>query len=100
MKGETRNNEKKRADQLIEKKGLRIRKLFFDKGSDLILLLLNDRNIIERRLSDFYLLKDAPEEHLKDYRLSPFGVHWPALDEDINLKGLLEEEDLKSFGRE
>lgn len=34
------------------------------------------------------LAHGSPEEWTK-YELSPFGVHWPELDEDISIEGLL-----------
>ncbi|MBS3780463.1 MAG: DUF2442 domain-containing protein, partial [Desulfovermiculus sp.] len=34
------------------------------------------------------LLKASPQQ-LNDFELSPKGIHWDALDEDISIKGLL-----------
>jgi hypothetical protein len=36
-------------------------------------------------------LKAAPEEHLKVLEISPsgYGIHWPLVDEDISVDGLL-----------
>jgi hypothetical protein len=35
-------------------------------------------------------LAAADEAELLNFELSPFGVHWPALDEDLSISGLLE----------
>jgi len=34
------------------------------------------------------LARGAPEQ-LNQIEISPFGLHWPALDEDLSFKGLL-----------
>lgn len=35
-------------------------------------------------------LARGTEKQLKNIELSPFGVHWPDLDEDLSFKGLAE----------
>ena len=35
------------------------------------------------------LAKGTPEQ-LNNIELSPFGLHWPDLDEDLSLKGIVE----------
>ena len=34
-------------------------------------------------------LSIGSEEQLNQMEISPFGIHWPALDEDLSLRGLL-----------
>ena len=34
-------------------------------------------------------LEDKPPEQLDDIELSPFGLHWPLLDEDLSIRGIL-----------
>jgi hypothetical protein len=34
-------------------------------------------------------LAKGTEEQLKNMEVSPFGLHWPDLDEDLSFKGLL-----------
>lgn len=34
-------------------------------------------------------LEGRPHSQLNDIELSPLGLHWPALDEDLSLKGIL-----------
>ena len=41
-----------------------------------------------------------PDERLK-FEISPFGIHWPELDEDISIEGLLQGRgDQGAFGGE
>jgi hypothetical protein len=34
-------------------------------------------------------LEGKPEHQLADIEVSPFGLHWPSLDEDLSIKGIL-----------
>jgi hypothetical protein len=34
-------------------------------------------------------LQSASPEELSDIELSPFGLHWPRLDEDLSIRGVL-----------
>jgi len=34
-------------------------------------------------------LKSATPDQLSDIELSPFGLHWPQLDEDLSIRGIL-----------
>jgi hypothetical protein len=34
-------------------------------------------------------LKGKPEAALSEIELSPFGLHWPSLNEDLSIKGIL-----------
>lgn len=40
-------------------------------------------------LSWFPRLKNAAKEALERYTISPFGIHWEHLDEDLSLDGFL-----------
>jgi hypothetical protein len=94
------NQEGDRIERLIQDKGLRIEALTFLPELDLLLFVLNDRSVIKRRISEFPSLQKASDAEREDHRITPFGVHWEKLDEDIGLKGLLEEELLRRFGGE
>lgn len=50
---------------------------------------LTDDRIIGVPLSWFPRLREASAEQRKDYELSPRGIHWDALDEDVSVEGLL-----------
>ena len=34
-------------------------------------------------------LQGQPEELLSNIELSPFGLHWPDIDEDLSIRGIL-----------
>jgi hypothetical protein len=79
-------------DQLIFEGGLRIKKIWFDKDLDLIIVLLNNKKIIKRPLSDFDRLKNAQLEELENFENDGIGIHWPDLDEDLSLRGFIKYE--------
>jgi len=57
-----------------------------------ILCLIVDGNNVQCELKDVSpLLATAKEEDLKEFEISPsgYGIHWPKLDEDISIDGLL-----------
>jgi hypothetical protein len=50
---------------------------------------LDDGRAVTAPLAWFPRLIGATPEQLQDYFLSPDGIHWEGLDEDISVKGLL-----------
>ncbi|SFI20641.1 DUF2442 domain-containing protein [Modicisalibacter xianhensis] len=50
---------------------------------------LSDGRTIGVPLAWFPRLLNATPEQLADYELSPRGIHWDALDEDISIEGVL-----------
>ena len=79
-------------DQLIKNHSLRIEGLHFYPALDLMLIVLNNLKVMKRKLSEFEKLRTAKLSDLQAYELSRYGVHWPALDEDLSLKGFLQHE--------
>lgn len=81
-------------EQVIIRDGLRIKAVHLHKDLDLMLVILNDGQVLKRAISNSKLLKRATEMQLDDYRLigKGAGVHWPQLDEDLSLKGFLQED--------
>lgn len=79
-------------DQLIFEEGLRIKSVWFDQELDMIIVLLNNKKIIQRPISDFTKLKNASEEQLYKYENDGIGIHWPEVDEDLSLRGFLKYE--------
>jgi hypothetical protein len=51
---------------------------------------LTDNRTLGVPLSWFPRLLDATPEQRNDYELSPRGIHWDALDEDISVEGLIQ----------
>jgi len=84
-------------DKMIFEQGLRIKKLFFDKELDLMLIVLNNKKVLKESISTFKLLQKATESELEAYEISRTGVHWPALDEDLSLRGFLKTAMLSSL---
>jgi hypothetical protein len=57
-----------------------------------ILSLIVDGNRIVSDLKDISpLFANANEEELREFEISPsgYGIHWPLIDEDISIDGLL-----------
>lgn len=79
-------------DQLIFEDGLRMKSAWFDQELDLIIVLLNNKKILQRPISDFPRLKVATQDQLHRYENDGIGVHWPDLDEDLSLRGFLKYE--------
>jgi hypothetical protein len=79
-------------DRLIFEEGLKIKSVWIDKDLDLIVLLLNNRKIIQRALSEFPTLSKAALPDVLKFENNGFGIHWPALDEDLSLRGFLKTE--------
>jgi Protein of unknown function (DUF2442) len=57
--------------------------------------LLNTKKIIKRPLSDFKLLASASLSQLENFENEGTEIHWPTLNEDISLRGLLKYELMK-----
>ncbi len=86
-------------DILIFEKGLRIKSVFVDKESDLLILVLTNGKIIKAEISIFPQLKSADQKQLNEYRLigCGVGVHWEELDEDLSLKGFIKEAAIRNM---
>ena len=97
----TSNNDKKSKnpfDILIFEKGLRIKNLIIDKSLDLIVLILNNGKIIQSKISYYQRLKEATQEQLSKWTLisNGIGIHWEEPDEDLSLKGLIQDVAIKN----
>lgn len=79
-------------DRIIFKEGLTIRNLYVDKPFDLMIIVLSNRKIIKRNVSDFEPLEKASSAQLNNFEINGVGVHWTDLDYDLSLKGFLEHE--------
>lgn len=79
-------------DILVFEEGLRIKAIWFDEDLDLIIVLLNNKKIIQRPISDFERLKNATPDQLRNYENDGVGIHWPDVDEDLSLRGFLKYE--------
>ncbi len=81
-------------ESIIIEEGLRIEVIDFHHELDVMLIVLNTKAVLQRKISDYPLLKDADLDSLRNYKLigAGTGVHWSSLDEDLSLKGFLKDE--------
>ena len=81
-------------EQLIFEGGLRIKAVHFHPDIDIMLIVLNNKKVLQRPISTSSRFQNGTIEQLNNYQLisNGVGVHWPELDEDLSLKGFLKEE--------
>lgn len=84
-------------DKMIFEEGLKIVSVFFHKDMDVMLILLSNRKILERKISITARLAIATEQQLQNYQISRSGIHWLEIDEDLSLRGFLKEEMIKAI---
>jgi hypothetical protein len=86
--------EKQIGENIIYKDGLAIKKIDFNIELGLMLIVLNTKAVLQQQLSHYPLLAKAFAVQLHNYELiaNGTGVHWPALDEGLRLKGFLQDE--------
>lgn len=82
-------------DRLIAAENLHIARFAFFRDLDIWLLILTNRSIISRRLSDYSFLANATDQQLESYVVSGTGIHWPSIDADLSLRGFLIEDAVK-----
>jgi hypothetical protein len=80
-------------DNLIFQEGLRVEAIDVIPESDLLLVILNNKTVLHHRLSAYKRLKGLDKTILMNYKLigEGVGIHWPTVDEDLSLKGFLED---------
>ena len=88
------NNQFDAIENLIFEEGLRIEALDFHPDLDIMIVILNTKAILRQDLSSYPYLKNADKSQLLQYELigEGTGIHWPLLDEDLSLKGFLQNE--------
>jgi len=79
-------------DRQIFEEGLQIKSVFFNEDLDIMLILLNNKKVLQRKISMTERLKSARMDQLQNYEISRTGIHWPDIDEDLSLRGFLKEE--------
>jgi len=55
----------------------------------MMLVILNNKRVIQRNISDFKLLKNTTLQQLENYENEGVGIYWEDLDEDLSLRGFL-----------
>jgi|SRR4051794_18393650 hypothetical protein len=81
-------------EKLIFEEGLRIEAVDIHPELDVMLIILNTKAVLHQRLSAYTKLLNASKKDLLNYNLvgGGTGLHWAALDEDLSLKGFLQDE--------
>ena len=81
-------------ENIIYSEGLSIQAIDFHQELDLMLIILNTKAILHQNISSYPLLKKSSLEQLKNFELigNDTGIHWPDIDEDLSLKGFLQDE--------
>ena len=69
----------------MKTKSLRLKKAWFDEEN--IFIETDDGQIKSHPLKWFPRLQNASKKDRNKYRISPFGIHWEALDEDLSVEG-------------
>ncbi len=87
-------------EKIIYDEGLCIKAIDIHKDMDMLLIILNTKTILKRKISAYKGLKAASLKQLNNYKLvgKGTGVSWPTLNEDLSLKGFLKEEIRLSVG--
>jgi hypothetical protein len=88
------NNQFDAIENLIFLEGLRIQALDIHPELDLMTIYLNTKAVLSQHISSYSLLRGADKSQLLQYELigGGTGIHWPLLDEDLSLKGFLQDE--------
>lgn len=89
-------------DRLIFEDGLRAVDIRIYKNLDLMVIVLNNRNVLEIRISDYPKLEKATEKELMNWKLlyGGEGFEWKALNYDLSLKGFLKKAAILSIHNE
>lgn len=74
---------------------MRIEKVWFD--NDNIFIKTDVGYIIGNPVRWFPRLANATVEQRSNFEISPFGIHWEELDEDLSLDGFFEYNRKKEF---
>lgn len=90
----TSTNKYDALESLIYQEDLRIQAIDIHQELDLLLIVLNTKAILRQKLSTYSRLQKATKEQLHNYQFigNGTGIHWPELDEDLSLKGFLQDE--------
>ena len=81
-------------ENLIFNEGLCIETVDIHPELDIMTIYLNTKAVLSQNISSYKLLKGADRSQLLQYELigGGTGIHWPLLDEDLSLKGFLQDE--------
>lgn len=88
---DTSTNRYDSIEELIFKENVRIKAIDLHTDMNMLVIVLTSGAVLQQRLSDYPRLSSATSAQLENFELiaGSTGVHWPDLDEDISLKGIL-----------
>ena len=75
----------KNGKNIMEIKDIKIKSVWYENES--IYIETDDGATGFHPLEWFPKLKNGTKEQRMDFELSPFGIHWPKLDEDLSFEG-------------
>lgn len=89
----SKSNQYDAIEMLIYEENLRIEAIDIHADLDIMIVILNTKAILHQNLSAYKNLSTANKALLMEYELiaGGIGVHWPQLNEDLSLKGFLQE---------
>jgi hypothetical protein len=81
-------------ENLIYQESLRIQAINIHQELDLMVVVLNTKAILRQKISAYPKLQGATQQQLLHYEFigNGTGIHWPEIDEDLSLKGFLQDE--------
>ena len=89
----TSSNKYDSIERIIFDEGLHIKNIEIRKDADKILIFLNTNHILIMPISRYKSLKNSSDKDLQNFEIiaGGSGIHWPALNEDLSLKGFLKD---------
>jgi hypothetical protein len=86
-------------ERAILERDIRIADIHPNKELDLLVIVLNTRDVVRVPLSAYVRLAKAGTKALANWQLlgEGYGVHWPDLDEHLSLKGFLRDAMMSEF---
>ena len=86
-------------ERTILEQDIRIADIHPNKELNLLVIVLNTRDVVRVPLSAYERLAKAGTKALSNWQLlgEGYGVHWPDLDEHLSLKGFLRDAMMSEF---
>ena len=86
-------------ERTIIEQDIRVVDVHFNKALDLMMIVLNTRDVLRVPLSTYPALAKATEAQRGKWKMlgNGYGVHWPGIDEHLSLKGFLRDSMMSEF---
>lgn len=88
-------------ERMILEQDLRIMDVLPNKALDLLVIVLNTRDVLRVPLSAYPALAKASADALNNWKIigDGYGLHWVLLDEHLSLKGFMRDSLMNEFTR-